>query len=154
MTKEITIKGKKYTAEFNANRELSKTVAGLDDSVLINWPRERNCKNGIPVIKDDTGTEFRLGWHFMTQAEKDTQNEYKDGLNTGTGTKRTKAPVVPLAYAKEVLGLKGISKEAREYFEGVVRETEEAQKAKMEKAKSMLSSFSKEELAALKAILG
>lgn len=154
MTKEITIKDKKYTAEFNANRELSKTVAGLDDKVLTSWPRERTCANGVPIIKDDTGTEFRLGWHFFNDDEKAKYREYKSGLNTGTGTKSTKAPVVPLAYAKEVLALKGISKEAKEYFEGIVREAEEAQKAKMEKAKSMLSSFSKEELAALKAILG
>lgn len=134
MTKEITIKGKKYTAEFNANRELSKTVAGLDDKVLISWPRERNCANGIPVIKDDTGIEIRLGWHFMTQAEKNIQNKYKSGLNTGTGTKSTKAPAVPLAYAKEVLALEGISKEARAYFEGIVREAEEQASKNIEAA--------------------
>jgi len=152
-TKVITINGKSYSAEFNANHELSQSVAGLEDSVLIELPRVRVCSNGIPVVKDDAGKEFRLGYKFLNKEELQKHKDY-DATHKGSGTSKVKTPVVPVEYAKEVLNLKGISEEARTFFENIVKEAEEAQKAKMEKAKNLLSGFSKEELAALKAILG
>lgn len=150
--KKITVKfGGKVWNDVEANNSGWLAPGAPADLVqaLKAAPRSGTTSKGVPIVKSDDGTNIYLGAaEFRNEGES---IHASDGIGTKTSSK---APVVPLAYAKEVLGLKGISKEARTYFEGLVREAEEAQKAKMEKAKNMLSKFSKEELEALKAILG
>lgn len=122
MEKKVIIKGKEFVAEFNANRELSKAVVGLDDKVLTSWPRERTCSNGVPIIKIDGGIEIRLGWHFFTEEEKEVYRNYKKGLNTGSGTPKRSS--VPPEFAKEVLDKcrKQLSAEAIAFFESCVKD--------------------------------
>ena len=150
-TKLFTIGGTQYQGNFNANHELSQSVTGLDDKVLIEYPRERLCNNGIPIIKDDLGTELRLGYHFMTESEKEKQKAYKKGLNTGagSGTPKAKVPQIPLTVIQDVLKQKGLSKETRELFETMEKELQAEKTKKMEQLKALMSGFSAEELKAL-----
>ena len=103
--------------------------AGLDDEILKKWPRERNCSNGVPVIKIDGNVEMRLGFHFFTDDEKETYKEYKKGLNTGSGSSvpRVSASAKDLdKYAREVLAnkeiVKKLSPEALAFFKSSLLE--------------------------------
>ena len=98
-------------------------MTGLNDEVLKNWPRERNCSNGVPVIKIDGDVEMRLGFHFFTDDEKETYKQYKKGLSAGSGSSgpRISASAKDLdKYAREVLAdkeiVKKLSPEALAFF--------------------------------------
>ena len=121
--KSFILNGQEYSGTFNGNRELSQSVTGLDDEVLKNWPRERNCSNGVPVIKIDGGVEMRLGFHFFNEDEKKMHKDYKAGLNTGSGSSGPKVSVKAQdldKYAREILANKEVveklSPEALTFF--------------------------------------
>lgn len=130
--KSFILNGQEYSGSFNGNRELSQSVAGLDDKVLIEWPRERNCSNGVPVIKIDGNVEMRLGFHFFNEEEKKTYKEYKSGLNTGSGSSGSSTPRVSAKaqdldkYAREILAneevVKNLSSEALAFFKSCLLE--------------------------------
>lgn len=129
MLKTFILNGQEYSGNFNGNRELSQPVSGLDDEVLKNWPRIRNCANGVPVIKIDGDVEIRLGFHFFTDDEKEMYKQYKKGLNTGSGssTPRVSASAKDLdKYAREVLAnkeiVKKLSPEALAFFKSSLLE--------------------------------
>lgn len=123
--KSFILNGQEYSGTFNGNHELSKSVSGLDDKVLIEWPRARNCSNGVPVIKIDGNIEIRLGFHFFNEEEKEMYKNYKKGLNTGSGS-GSSAPKISVKaqdldkYAREVLAneevVKKLSPEALTFF--------------------------------------
>ena len=130
MIKTFILNGQEYSGNFNGNRELSQPVTGLDDEVLKNWPRERNCANGVPVIKIDGDVEMRLGFHFFTDDEKAMYKKYKNGLNTDSGgfsTSKISASAKDLdKYAREVLAnkeiVKKLSPEALAFFKASLLE--------------------------------
>lgn len=137
LKKTVRFSGQTYEVMLNNNHEISKSVEGLDDSFLINLERVRNCANGVPIVKDDSGTELRLGWHFFRQTEKDMYNNYRKGLSTSTTTTTVskKTSSVPVEFAKEVLKLKkDLSQEAVKFFEDIVKEAEEDRLKKLEVA--------------------
>ena len=113
-------------------------------------PRSGVTSKGVPIVKSDDGTNIYLG---AAEFRKEGESIHaSDG--SGSKSPSPKTPVVPLAVIQDVLKQKGLSKETRELFETMKKDAEEAQKAKMEKAKNLLSGFSKAELEALKALLG
>ena len=116
--------------------------------LLKKAPRSGFTSKGVPIVKSDDGTNIYLG---AADLRNEGESIHQAG-GSGSGTTK-QASTVPLAFAKEALGLKGLSKEAKEFFEGIVREAEEAQKAKLDKAlKSLLDVGMSEEQA--KKILG
>jgi hypothetical protein len=151
--KKITVKfGGKTWTEVEANN--SGWIAPGADKELVELlkaaPRAAYTSKGVPIVKSDDGTNIYLG-----AAELRNEGE-SIHASDGSGTKSSspKIPQVPLSVIEDVLAQKGLSKETRELFEAMKKDAEEAQKAKMEKAKNLLSGFSKAELEALKAILG
>lgn len=151
--KKITVKfGGKVWTEVEANNSGWLAPGAPADLVeaLKNAPRSGVTSKGVPIVKSDDGTNIYLG---AAELRNEGESVHAAG-GTGTKSSSPKVPQVPLAVIEDVLAQKGLSKETRELFEGMKKEAEEAQKAKMEKAKNLLSGFSKAELEALKAILG
>ena len=129
IVKSFILNGQEYSGTFNGNRELSQSVSGLDDKVLIEWPRERNCSNGVPVIKIDGNVEMRLGFHFFNKEEKDLYKKYKSGLNTGSGSSGPKVSAKAQdldKYAREILAneeiVENLSSEALAFFKACLLE--------------------------------
>lgn len=151
--KKITVKfGGKVWNEVDANNSGWIAPGAPADLVqaLKAAPRSGVTSKGVPIVKSDDDTNIYLG-----AAELRNEGE-SIHASEGSGTKSSspKAPQISLDVIEDVLKQKGLSKETRELFEDMKKEAEEAQKAKMEKAKNLLSGFSKAELEALKAILG
>ena len=96
--------------------------------LLKKAPRSGYTSKGVPIVKSDDGTNIYLG---AADLRNDGESIHQAG---GSGSNVPKPSTVPLAFAKEALGLKGLSKEAKEYFEGIVLEAEKAQKAKLDTA--------------------
>lgn len=134
--------------EVNANN--SGWIAPGADKELVELlkkaPRAGYTSKGVPIVKSDDGTNIYLG-------AADLRND-GESIHQGQSSGTTKqVSTVPVAIAKEALGLKGLSKEAKEFFEGIVREAEQAQKGKLDKAlKSLLDIGMPEEQA--KKVLG
>ena len=99
--------------------------------LLKKAPRSGFTSKGVPIVKSDDGTNIYLGAADLRNEGESIHQAGGSGSSSGT-TKQ--ASTVPLAFAKEALGLKGLSKEAKEFFEGIVKEAEEAQKAKLDTA--------------------
>lgn len=116
--KQIKINGKAYEGNFNASNELSKSVEGLEDEVLIKYPREpREGTSPTVKIKIDSGV-IKLGWHFFTEEEKKYYNEYKKG-HSGTGGHRPSAGVSSedlQKYSKKLMDVKGIPEDVLTFF--------------------------------------
>ena len=116
--------------------------------LLKKAPRSGFTSKGVPIVKSDDGTNIYLG---AADLRNDGESIHQAG-GSGSGTVK-QVSTVPLAIAKEALGLKGLSKEAKEFFEGIVQEAEKAQKAKLDTAlKSLLAVGMSEEQA--KQVLG
>ena len=99
--------------------------------LLKKAPRSGFTSKGVPIVKSDDGTNIYLGAADLRNEGESIHQAGGSGSSSGT-TKQ--ASTVPLTFAKEALGLKGLSKEAKEFFEGIVKEAEEAQKAKLDTA--------------------
>lgn len=145
-TVKFNFGGKAWEVEANnsgwiapgANKELVE--------LLKEAPRAGYTSKGVPIVKSDDGTNIYLG---AADLRKEGESIHQ---GQGSGTVK-QVSTVPVAFAKEALGLKGLSKEAKEFFEKIVKEAEEAQKGKLDKAlKSLLDIGMSEEQA--KKILG
>ena len=96
--------------------------------LLKKAPRSGFTSKGVPIVKSDDGTNIYLGAADLRNAG---ESIHQAG---GSGSSAPRPSAVPLAFAKEALGLKGLSKEAKEFFEGIVQEAEKAQKTKLDTA--------------------
>lgn len=153
-TVKFNFGGKAWEVEANNSGWIAPGAPKELVELLKKAPRSGFTSKGVPIVKSDDGTNIYLG-------AADLRNEGESIHQAGgssSGTSTTKKPVkqtttVPLAIAKEALGLKGLSKEAKEFFENIVKEAEEQQKGKLDKAlKSLLDVGMSEEQA--KKVLG
>lgn len=120
--------------EVNANN--SGWIAPGADKELVELlkkaPRAGYTSKGVPIVKSDDGTNIYLG-------AADLRNDGESIHQAGGSGSSPKVSTVPVAIAKEALGLKGLSSEAKEFFEKIVKEAEQEQKGKLDKAlKSLL----------------
>ena len=117
--------------------------------LLKKAPRSGFTSKGVPIVKSDDGTNIYLG---AADLRNDGESIHQAG-GSGSGSSIKKPSTVPVEFAKEVLGLKGLSDEAKKYFEDIVQEAEKAQKAKFDNAiRAMVATGMSEEQA--KKLLG
>ena len=144
-TVKFNFGGKAWEVEANNSGWIAPGAPKELVELLKKAPRSGFTSKGVPIVKSDDGTNIYLG-------AADLRNEGESihqagGSGSGSGTTK-QVSTVPLAFAKEALGLKGLSKEAKEFFEGIVQEAEEAQKAKLDKAlKAMIDAGVPEDVA-------
>lgn len=144
-TVKFNFGGKAWEVEANNSGWIAPGAPKELVELLKKAPRSGFTSKGVPIVKSDDGTNIYLG-------AADLRNEGESihqagGSNSSSGTVK-QATTVPLAFAKEALGLKGLSKEAKEFFEGIVQEAEQEQKAKLDKAlKAMIDAGISEEVA-------
>lgn len=147
-TVKFNFAGKAWEVEANNSGWIAPGAPKELVELLKKAPRSGFTSKGVPIVKSDDGTNIYLG---AADLRNEGESIHKAG-GSGTGTVK-QATTVPLAFAKEALGLKGLSEEAKKYFEGIVQEAEKAQKAKLDTAlKSLLDIGMSEEQA--KKILG
>ena len=144
-TVKFNFGGKAWEVEANNSGWIAPGAPKELVELLKKAPRSGFTSKGVPIVKSDDGTNIYLG-------AADLRNEGESihqagGSGSGSGTTK-QVTTVPLAIAKEALGLKGLSKEAKEFFEGIVQEAEKAQKAKLDTAlKAMIAAGVPEEVA-------
>lgn len=144
-TVKFNFGGKAWEVEANNSGWIAPGAPKELVELLKKAPRSGFTSKGVPIVKSDDGTNIYLG-------AADLRNEGESihqagGSGSGSGTTK-QVTTVPLAIAKEALGLKGLSKEAKEYFESIIKEAEEQQKAKLDKAlKAMIDAGISEEVA-------
>ena len=148
-TVKFNFAGKAWEVEANNSGWIAPGAPKELVELLKKAPRSGFTSKGVPIVKSDDGTNIYLG---AADLRNDGESIHQTG-GSGSGSSAPRPSTVPLAFAKEALGLKGLSKEAKEYFEGIVQEAEKAQKAKLDTAlKSLLDIGMSEEQA--KKILG
>ena len=144
-TVKFNFGGKAWEVEANNSGWIAPGAPKELVELLKKAPRSGFTSKGVPIVKSDDGTNIYLG-------AADLRNEGESihqagGSGSGSGTTK-QVTTVPLAIAKEALGLKGLSKEAKEFFEGIVQEAEKAQKAKLDTAlKAMIAAGVPEDVA-------
>ena len=127
-TVKFNFAGKAWEVEANNSGWIAPGAPKELVELLKKAPRAGFTSKGVPIVKSDDGTNIYLG---AADLRNDGESIHQAG---GPGSGTTKPSTVPLAFAKEALSLKGLSKEAKEYFEGIVQEAEKAQKAKLDTA--------------------
>ena len=148
-TVKFNFAGKAWEVEANNSGWIAPGAPKELVELLKKAPRSGFTSKGVPIVKSDDGTNIYLG---AAELRNDGESIHQAG-GSGSGYSAPKPSTVPLAFAKEALGLKGLSKEAKEFFEGIVQEAEKAQKAKLDTAlKSLLAVGMSEEQA--KKVLG
>ena len=149
-TVKFNFAGKSWEVEANNSGWIAPGAPKELVELLKKAPRSGFTSKGVPIVKSDDGTNIYLG---AADLRNDGESIHQTGgSGSGSGTVK-QVSTVPLAFAKEALSLKGLSKEAREYFEGIVQEAEKVQKAKLDTAlKSLLAVGMSEEQA--KQVLG
>lgn len=148
-TVKFNFAGKSWEVEANNSGWIAPGAPKELVELLKKAPRSGFTSKGVPIVKSDDGTNIYLG---AAELRNDGESIHQAG-GSGSGSSAPKPSTVPLAFAKEALGLKGLSKEAKEFFEGIVQEAEKAQKAKLDTAlKSLLAVGMSEEQA--KKVLG
>lgn len=142
-TVKFNFGGKAWEVEANNSGEVSPGAPKELVELLKNAPRSGyNCK-GVPIVKSDDGTNIYLG-----AAELRNPGETRHPCSGSGSSAPKQVSTVPVAFAKEALGLEGLSEEAKKYFEGIVQEAEQEQKAKLDKAlKAMIDAGISEEVA-------
>ena len=144
-TVKFNFGGKAWEVEANNSGWIAPGAPKELVELLKKAPRSGFTSKGVPIVKSDDGTNIYLG-------AADLRNEGESihqagGSGSGSSTQK-QVTTVPLAIAKEALGLKGLSKEAKEFFEGIVQEAEKAQKAKLDTAlKAMIAAGVPEDVA-------
>ena len=144
-TVKFNFGGKAWEVEANNSGWIAPGAPKELVELLKKAPRSGFTSKGVPIVKSDDGTNIYLG-------AADLRNEGESihqagGSGSGSGTTK-QVTTVPLAIAKEALGLKGLSKEAKEFFENIVKEAEKAQKAKLDTAlKAMIAAGVPEDVA-------
>ena len=145
-TVKFNFAGKSWEVEANNSGWIAPGAPKELVELLKKAPRAGFTSKGVPIVKSDDGTNIYLG---AADLRNDGESIHQAG---GSGTVK-QVSTVPLAFAKEALSLKGLSEEAKKFFEGVVQEAEKAQKAKLDTAlKSLLAVGMSEEQA--KKVLG
>lgn len=148
-TVKFNFAGKAWEVDANNSGWIAPGAPKELVELLKKAPRSGFTSKGVPIVKSDDGTNIYLG---AAELRNDGESIHQAG-GSGSGSSAPKPSTVPLAFAKEALGLKGLSKEAKEFFEGIVQEAEKAQKAKLDTAlKSLLAVGMSEEQA--KKVLG
>ena len=146
-TVKFNFAGKAWEVEANNSGWIAPGAPKELVELLKKAPRSGFTSKGVPIVKSDDDTNIYLG---AADLRNDGESIHQAG---GSGSSAPRQSTVPLAFAKEALGLKGLSKEAKEYFEGIVQEAEKAQKAKLDTALRALLAVGKSEEEAKK-ILG
>ena len=144
-TVKFNFGGKAWEVEANNSGWIAPGAPKELVELLKKAPRSGFTSKGVPIVKSDDGTNSYLG---AADLRNDGESIHQAG-GSGSGSSAPKqVSTVPLAIAKEALGLKGLSKEAKEFFEGIVQEAEQEQKAKLDKAlKAMIDAGISEEVA-------
>lgn len=144
-TVKFNFGGKAWEVEANNSGWIAPGAPKELVELLKKAPRSGFTSKGVPIVKSDDGTNIYLG---AADLRNEGESIHQAG-GSGSGSNTVKqATTVPLAIAKEALGLKGLSKEAKEFFEGIVQEVEKAQKDKLDKAlKAMIDAGISEEVA-------
>lgn len=144
-TVKFNFGGKAWEVEANNSGWIAPGAPKELVELLKKAPRSGFTSKGVPIVKSDDGTNIYLG---AADLRNDGESIHQaGGSSSGSGTTK-QVSTVPLAFAKEALGLKGLSKEAKEFFEGIVQEAEKAQKAKLDTAlKAMIDAGISEEVA-------
>ena len=146
-TVKFNFGGKAWTVSANNSGWIAPGAPKELVELLKKAPRAGFTSKGVPIVKSDDGTNIYLGAADLRNDGESIHQAGGSGSGSGSGTTK-QATTVPLAFAKEALGLKGLSKEAKEYFQGIVQEAEEAQKAKLDTAlKAMLAAGVPEDVA-------
>jgi hypothetical protein len=117
---------------------------GITADFLRNRERVGHTSKGYPIITDDKGK------HIVLEKSEYRQESEKVHASSGIGT-QPKA-TVSLDIAKEVLGLKGISAECKAFFQDIVNQYEQANKAKVDNAVKALMALGMSEEQARAAI--
>ena len=131
-TIKFNFAGKAWEVEANNSGWIAPGAPKELVELLKSAPRSGFTSKGVPIVKSDDGTNIYLG---AADLRNDGESIHQaGGSGSGSGSSAPKPSTVPLAFAKEALGLKGLSEEARKYFDGIVQEAEKAQKAKLDTA--------------------
>lgn len=142
-TVKFNFGGKAWEVEANNSGWIAPGAPKELVELLKKAPRSGFTSKGVPIVKSDDGTNIYLG---AADLRNDGESIHQAGGSSSGTTKQVST--VPLAFAKEALGLKGLSKEAKEFFEGIVQEAEKAQKAKLDTAlKAMIAAGVPEDVA-------
>lgn len=129
-TVKFNFAGKAWEVEANNSGWIAPGAPKELVELLKKAPRSGFTSKGVPIVKSDDGTNIYLG---AADLRNEGESIHQAG-GSGSGSSAPKPSTVPLAFAKEALGLKGLSEEAKKYFEGIVQEAEKAQKAKLDTA--------------------
>lgn len=142
-TVKFNFAGKAWEVEANNSGWIAPGAPKELVELLKNAPRAGFTSKGVPIVKSDDGTNIYLG---AADLRNDGESIHQGG---GSGSSTVKqVSTVPLAFAKEALGLKGLSEDAKKYFEAIVKEAEQAQKAKLDTAlKAMIAAGVPEDVA-------
>lgn len=142
-TVKFNFGGKAWEVEANNSGWIAPGAPKELVELLKKAPRSGFTSKGVPIVKSDNGTNIYLG---AADLRNEGESIHQAG-GSGSGTTK-QVTTVPLAFAKEALGLKGLSEEAKKFFEGIVQEAEEQQKAKLDKAlKAMIDAGVPEDVA-------
>lgn len=128
-TVKFNFGGKAWEVEANNSGWIAPGAPKELVELLKKAPRSGFTSKGVPIVKSDDGTNIYLG---AADLRNEGESIHQAG-GSGSGTVK-QVSTVPLAIAKEALGLKGLSEEAKKYFESIVQEAEKAQKAKLDTA--------------------
>lgn len=146
-TVKFNFGGKAWEVEANNSGWIAPGAPKELVELLKKAPRSGFTSKGVPIVKSDDGTNIYLGAADLRNEGESIHQAGGSGSGSGSGTTK-QVTTVPLAIAKEALGLKGLSKEAKEFFEGIVQEAEKAQKAKLDTAlKAMIAAGVPEDVA-------
>ena len=144
-TVKFNFGGKAWEVEANNSGWIAPGAPKELVELLKKAPRSGFTSKGVPIVKSDDGTNIYLGAADLRNEGESIHQAGGSGSSSGTTKQVT---TVPLAIAKEALGLKGLSKEAKEFFEGIVKSAEQEQKDKLNKAlKAMIAAGVPEEVA-------
>ncbi len=145
-TIKFNFNGKAWEVEANNSGWIAPGAPKELVELLKKAPRSGFTSKGVPIVKSDDGTNIYLG---AADLRNDGESIHPTGgSGSGSGSSAPRPSAVPLAFAKEALGLKGLSEEAKEYFQGIVQEAEKAQKAKLDTAlRAMIAAGVSEDVA-------
>lgn len=144
-TVKFNFGGKAWEVEANNSGWIAPGAPKELVELLKKAPRSGFTSKGVPIVKSDDDTNIYLG---AAELRNDGESIHQAGGSGSSSSTTKQVSTVPLAIAKEALGLKGLSKEAKEFFEGIVQEAEQEQKAKLDKAlKAMIDAGIPEDVA-------
>ena len=144
-TVKFNFGGKAWEVEANNSGWIAPGAPKELVELLKKAPRSGFTSKGVPIVKSDDGTNIYLG---AADLRNDGESIHQAGGSSSSSGITKQVTTVPLAIAKEALGLKGLSKEAKEFFEGIVQEAEKVQKAKLDTAlKAMIAAGVPEDVA-------